>query len=159
MAKPIYFPPEDLQSEMCKYLFMHAAVKFNSNKSLGKPFIDTFKSLMESPVKVIYTYPKDDNTEIRKARTNTGNCNDYFYQTKQNDKETELLCFLRHLRNIIAHGQLREDITHTKFILEDVDYHNNRKHTAYGVIAKEKVSDIINAFLKINYYNYETENP
>ena len=149
MTNKIYFPPENLQSDLCKYLFVYAATKLTSNKNLDQSFLSTYKSLMESPTKIIQTFPKDKNKKILEMRKKKVFNDDYFYQTKQYDKETELFCFLRHLRNIISHGQLREDDTHTKFVLEDLDYFNNRKLTAYGVISKGKIDSIIKAFLQI----------
>ena len=129
MTNKIYFPPENLQSDLCKYLFVYAATKLTSNKNLDQSFLSTYKSLMESPTKIIQTFPKDKNKKILEMRKKKVFNDDYFYQTKQYDKETELFCFLRHLRNIISHGQLREYDNHTN----PRDY-RNLKHATLKMI-------------------------
>ena len=133
---------------MCKFLFKFAATKGTSNKSLGKAFGDCFKSVMEKPAKIIKTF-SNDNKEIKKIKKNHNRGNDFLYLLKQSEKETEMFCFLRHLRNVIAHGQLKEDDTETKFILEDIDYYDKKKLTAYGIISKDKISNVINSYLQI----------
>ena len=149
MTDKPYYPPAEIQADMCKYLFMHAANKnIKSNVSLGKSFNEEYNATIGKP-KLIKPFAKDDNKEILKARRIMDVSHEYFYQTQKNGKETEMICFLRHLRNIIAHGNIKEDTSGSYFILEDIDYFHGNKLTAFGFLSKQKIYRIIRAYLNI----------
>lgn len=79
--------------------------------------------------------------EIAKAEKN--NVKDVFVCTKQS---TNLLSFLKHLRNAISHGM----ISKSKGYVTIRDYNNGKgQKTAYGMIKCKTINSIIAQLLKI----------
>lgn len=149
MVNKPYYPPVEIQADMCMYLFMHAVnKKITSNVSLGKTFNDEYNATTGNH-RFIKTFAKDDNKAILKARKIMDVSHEFFYQTQKNDRETEMICFLRHLRNTIAHGNIKEDLSGSYFIMEDIDISRSNKLTAFGFLSKQKIYRIIRAYLNI----------
>lgn len=150
----IYFPPEELREPLCKFLFKYPVYYKEPDKSLGADFNKLYKCQMTNPQKVIKTFEEDNNKDI-KAIKKASPLEDFFYQTKSSKKETELQCFLRHVRNVIAHGRLTEESDY--YIFDDVDISKNYKLTAYGKLKKDKFRVILEEYVKpINTEQNET---
>ena len=64
-------------------------------------------------------------------------------------RDTKTLCFLRHIRNSIAHWNLNyQNNTSDTIVCKDFRHANNKTLTCYGLIKEETLRDIITEISK-----------
>lgn len=112
--------------------------KYDTNKEAEKQ-IPVLKGVEKDLPKIVCD--TKGGQAIVKAEKN--NIKDVFVCTKQS---TNLLSFLKHLRNAIAHGMISKSNGYV--IIRDYNKGKNQK-TAYGMIKREAINSIIAQLLKI----------
>lgn len=123
------------------YLYGYAKIsKANSNADLDKKY----PTLRSAVTKIIpNSMISIEKISKLKKYKNMNLSNEIIYCTGK----SKVISFLRHLRNSIAHGYLREKGNY--FILEDWDDSKKTNLTAKGRFTQKRIENVLNLFISL----------
>ena len=143
------FEVEDRELQLLFSFFLHKAptidsylaLKSNKNSQKWNDFIRDWK---KEYYKFYSKFPSDNKLEQYKLteKDTIGNKDRAFVCVKKDKKESDYECFVRHLRNAIAHGYVFMKKQKNRIFLLFEDYNKNGNHTAIILVSKSDLKKL-----------------
>ena len=155
----IYYPTKDCYEPFCKYIYKYEQIRTNLRRDqdldgLSPCFRNVWNSfelnvntrtIIKRPQQTMNQALREWSHYLNGIRNEEQIDGEKLFYSKDGTETTNMLSFLYHLRNGIAHAGIQDGGDY--FIFEIYESPQKRYLKAYGKIGKEKIFKLINAFL------------